>query len=288
MAWQKISLRCTAEHLEVLSNLLEGAGAISLDISSGSEEEVFEHWRGEAPLWQQVSLSALYPPNYNAEGLIKLLEDTGLAHQCSSTVLADQVWEQVWKQHARACLINDKLWICPTSQPAPDGDLPLLWLDPGLAFGTGSHPTTSLCLHWLAELDLQGVRLIDYGCGSGILALAASLLGAGEVVGVDNDPFALQASADNAERNNLQLSVQQTPPEQSADVLIANILPLTLVELAPTLTELVRPGGRLGLSGIMWGQQERVLDAYSGDFVFEPVRDKDEWVLLCGTRVASA
>ena len=183
-----------------------------------------------------------------------------------------------------------RLWICPSWRDPVDKNAVNLMLDPGLAFGTGTHPTTSLCLKWLDGADIQDKRVIDYGCGSGVLGIAAILLGASKMIGVDNDPQALIASKDNAQRNNINdqliaLYLPDQTPNLQADIVIANILALPLIGLAPRLAELTRPNGHIILSGILEEQAEDVLDRYSEWFSMQPVVSDQGWVRLTGQRV---
>lgn len=184
---------------------------------------------------------------------------------------------------------GQRLWICPSWRDVPEPDAVNVMLDPGLAFGTGTHPTTALCLSWLDGLDLQGKTVIDFGCGSGILAIAALKLGAAQAIGIDIDPQAIQASRDNAERNGVsdRLSLylpHEQPADLSADVVVANILAGPLRELAPLISVLPKSGGYLGLSGILASQAESVCEAYEERFTLDPVAEKEEWCRITGVR----
>ena len=184
---------------------------------------------------------------------------------------------------------GQRLWIVPSWHEAPEPDAVNLLLDPGLAFGTGTHPTTALCLEWLDGQQLQDLQVIDFGCGSGILAIGALLLGAERVVGTDIDPQALEASRDNAQRNGLAdarlpLYLPEDMPSEPADVLVANILAGPLVSLAPQLTALVKPGGRIALSGILAEQRDEILTAYDSAFLLDPVAEQDGWIRVSGVR----
>src|SRR5690606_25394554 len=206
--------------------------------------------------------------------------------------IADQDWERSWMDNFKPMRFGRRLWIVPSWHEAPEPDAVNLLLDPGLAFGTGTHPTTALCLEWLDSQGLDGLQVIDFGCGSGILAIAALLLGADRVTGTDIDPQALEASRDNAQRN--QLADERLPlylpadmPAEPADILVANILAGPLVSLAPQLTGLVKPGGRIALSGILAEQTEEILAAYRDAFELDPVADKDGWLRVSGVRGAA-
>ena len=206
--------------------------------------------------------------------------------------LEDQVWERAWIEHFQPMAFGKRLWIYPSWAEVPDDGSVVLRLDPGLAFGTGTHPTTALCLEWLDAQNMQGKTVIDYGCGSGILAIAALLLGAQSAIGYDNDPQALTATKDNAEQNHcaekLQMKLVETKGEtirEQADVVLANILAGPLRELAPLIAPLVKPGGDLVLSGILAEQAEEVMAAYRTlGFGFETPAIREEWVRLVAKR----
>ncbi|HIB21714.1 MAG TPA: 50S ribosomal protein L11 methyltransferase, partial [Rhodospirillales bacterium] len=204
-------------------------------------------------------------------------------------VLADQDWERSWMQDFKAMQFGNRLWICPSWQSPPDSDSINIMLDPGLAFGSGSHATTSMCLQWLAQAPLEGSEVIDYGCGSGVLAIAAALLGANRVYGVDNDPQAIVATLDNSHRNNIDDAVltaclpEALPPLQ-VDILVANILAEPLLQLAEKFSILLKPGGKIVLSGLLPEQADTILNTYDRWFAMDtPVLER-EWVRLSGTR----
>jgi ribosomal protein L11 methyltransferase len=203
--------------------------------------------------------------------------------------IEDQDWERSWMDNFHPMRFGERLWIVPSWHAAPEPDAVNLLLDPGLAFGTGTHPTTSLCLQWLDAQQLQGKTLIDFGCGSGILAIAGLLLGAEHAVGTDIDIQALEASRDNAQRNQVaddrfDLYLPEQMPDTPADVLVANILAGPLVSLAPRLASLVKPGGLLALSGILAEQTDEILQAYRDDFELDPVANQEGWIRVSGRR----
>ena len=211
----------------------------------------------------------------------------GFAHKIEQ--LEDKDWEREWMDNFHPMRFGERLWICPSWRDVPDENAVNVMLDPGLAFGTGTHPTTSLCLQWLDSLDLTGKTVIDFGCGSGILAIAALKLGAAKAIGIDIDPQAIQASRDNAERNGvsdrLELYLPKDQPEEmKADVVVANILAGPLRELAPLISVLPVSGGLLGLSGILASQAESVCDAYADSFTLDPVVEKEEWCRITGRK----
>ena len=186
---------------------------------------------------------------------------------------------------------GERLWVCPSWREVPDENAVTLMLDPGLAFGTGTHPTTALCLQWLDSIDCQDKSIIDYGCGSGILGIAGLLLGADKMVGIDIDPQAVQATQANAERNNIDSSRIEVklPPYESelqADIVVANILAGPLAQLAPTISALVKTGGQLALSGILANQAKEVVEAYQEWFTLESIVEIEDWVRIVGTKHA--
>ena len=262
-----------------------GAQAVTL-VPNDQAAPVLEPAPDATPLWDTLIARGLFADDVDAAGLTASLERKLDPHEQRSMVLkplADQPWERVWLEHFQPVFFGaDKsLCVCPWHhQPTPSGDV--LFMDPGLAFGTGSHATTALCLDQLADSPVSGLSVLDLGCGSGILALAAALRGAGPVIAVDNDPQALTATRENARRNGLALTVASSLAEASGpfDLMVANILSGTLIEYAPQLARVSRPGTRLMLSGILQTQAQAVADAYSEYFAGVEARHRDGWVLL--------
>lgn len=270
--------------------LLEEAGAVSISYLDPGGEPVLEPAPGTSPLWTRVRLVALFsePPaeSLYADLCAALGVETLAGWQFER--LDARCWERAWMDHYHPMRFGERLWVCPTHLAPPEPDAINLRLDPGLAFGTGTHPTTALCLSWLDGLDLRDKTVVDYGCGSGILGIAALLLGARSCVGVDNDPQALEASLENAQRNDVAERLRVCLPEQADDVhgeiLIANILSGVLIELAPRLVMALPPGGRIALSGILERQADDVEAAFSAWIDWEPLRAHEGWVLLHGRR----
>ena len=207
--------------------------------------------------------------------------------------MADREWSRVWEDQFHPLQMGERLWICPSWAPPPNPDAINILLDPGLAFGTGAHPTTAMCLRAL-DADLPpGMRVVDYGCGSGILGIAAMRLGATAVLGVDNDPQAIMASRDNARRNEvldtafpvvLPQDVMVTAWQESADWVVANILAGPLITLAPVLTSLMASTGRLLLAGLLADQAEAIIEAYTPVLMLSVADQQEEWVLLAGAK----
>jgi ribosomal protein L11 methyltransferase len=259
------------------------------------DQPIFEPDLGTTPLWSHTHLLALFEADTDQTALLESLQSIWQGelpeHQIED--IADQDWERSWMEHFQPMRFGQRLWIVPSWHAAPEPHAVNLLLDPGLAFGTGTHPTTALCLEWLDGQELQGQQLIDFGCGSGILAIAALLLGAEQVVGTDIDTQALEASRDNAQRNQLAdarfaLYLPEDMPQQPADVLVANILAGPLVKLAPQLTALVKPGGLIALSGILAEQTDQILAAYQEAFQLDPVAGHDGWIRISGRRRLAA
>ncbi|MGQ4880290.1 50S ribosomal protein L11 methyltransferase [Billgrantia sp. LNSP4103-1] len=302
MPWLQLKARIAPEQAELLEELLLAEGATAITLQDAHDDPVFEPERGTTPLWNETVLTGLYD---DLEGLDAMLERLAAAwaetqpdEPCpliEHELLADRDWEREWMEDFQPLRMGQRLWIVPSWHEPPDPDAVNLRLDPGLAFGTGTHPTTALCLEWLDALaqegGLDGVEVLDVGCGSGILAIAALKLGAAMATGTDIDPQALQASRDNAERNDVAAGeFALCYPEQLAEgrrfpLVVANILAGPLVELAPTIAGHVAPGGRLALSGILERQADAVLDAYrdQGLAMGDP-QAREGWVCLSGQR----
>jgi ribosomal protein L11 methyltransferase len=292
MAWKQLSV-ITHEHTAPdLADFFSELGAVSVTYMDAEDEPVYEPAIGETKIWRNTQVVALFELDAEPE-LIKSLvyqqfDEADLTGWVQEDI-ADQAWERAWMEFYKPMKFADKLWVCPTGQEQHEAGTVCLTLDPGLAFGTGTHPTTALCLEWLACHDLTGKTVIDYGCGSGILAVAAILLGAKEAHAVDIDPQALTATVDNAEKNHVQDRIHTYLPEQfkymSADVVLANILAKPLIDMSDNITNLVIKGGDLVLSGILFEQADSVLDAYQPAICFDPVVQEDDWVRLAGRKV---
>ena len=293
MTWWQFSLNCQASELEQVENLMLGLGALSISLSDAGDEPIYEPLPGDSPVWQESILAATFDGNNDHETLYQQLTSELPEHLASSvklTTLQDQDWDQAYKQHFQPLQCAPDLWIVPGWLEPPDPDATIIQLDPGLAFGTGSHPTTALCLAWLGVSKNQLGNVIDYGCGSGILAIAAIKLGAQKVIAVDIDPQALSACQSNMQVNNIDSEqIQVVAPEEletsATDLLIANILVGPLVNLAPRFANLVRPGGQILLSGILDTQLKDILLAYQPFFKLDPANTREEWICISGTRL---
>ena len=288
----KIRLRTGTEHdelvIEKASSLLTGQGAMSVTYTDAGDNPVYEPLPGETKLWSETIVTGLFDA-----GRIMDFVRSHLAPgtRVTSEILEDKDWVREWMDHFKPMKFGRRLWICPSWCKTPDPEAVNLMLDPGLAFGTGTHPTTAMCLEFLDGETLEGKHVIDFGCGSGILAIAALLLGAKSALGLDIDPQAIKASGENAERNGvrdrlaLRLTGGEAPEEnEKADVLVANILAGPLTELAPDIEKLVKKGGHLALSGILGKQADDVRAVYSQWFDMDEPLIRDDWCRLTGIR----
>jgi ribosomal protein L11 methyltransferase len=307
MPFIQLILPIGAADPEPYEDALLGAGASSITLEDEGDDPVLEPLPGTTPLWPRVRLKALFDSEVDSTQLL-LSVTAALGERLSEPLrearfetLADRAWEREWLKDFKPMRFGNRLWICPGGQrpseppltanrepPTANRSPVVVELDPGLAFGTGTHPTTALCLEWLDAANVAGQRVIDYGCGSGILAIAAARLGASAVSAVDIDPQALIATRDNAERNDvaplIATELVASASLAPADILLANILAGPLESLAPTFASLVRPGGRLVLSGILRNQAESVATTYAAWFDIAPAVTRDDWARLDGVR----
>jgi ribosomal protein L11 methyltransferase len=297
MPFLELSLIVHIEQQPSAEEALDDLGALSITLRDAEaetpdEQAIFEPGVGELPLWPTITLNALFDEQADRRGLSAALGELLPwlePDQITFSEVADQDWERAWMDQFKPMQFGRRLWIYPWNIEPPDDDRSIVVrLDPGLAFGSGTHPTTALCLEWLEGLELSGKTVTDFGCGSGILAIAALKLGALSAVGVDNDPQALLASADNAERNGvvdrLTLFLPAGFKADTADIFIANILAGPLGELAPTFAAAARPGAPFAISGILAGQQDELLQRYAEWFDELQVDLREDWVRISGRR----
>lgn len=288
--WRQLAATVDQSLAEAVSDWFVAQGALSVSLDDAGDQPLFEPPPGETPLWNLTKVTGLYEEEMLPEGLETLVRKVFGAQivQWSESTLDDQVWERAWMEHFQPMQFGKRLWICPSGFEPPEPDAVNILLDPGLAFGTGTHPTTALCLRWLDSLAWRGDTVLDFGCGSGILAVAALRLGASKAIGIDIDPQALTATRDNALKNGVEARLACLEASQSAsevcDVVVANILAGPLVELSPRILNHLKPGGRLALSGILEDQAATVRSAYESTVTFEPDEVLDGWVILKGTR----
>ena len=304
MPFLELTVSCTEADQPRHERALENVGALAVTLADAhadapDEQAIFEPGVGQTPMWGELVLTALFEGGTSEALLLHALAaaDEGIDwSRAQFREVADQDWERAWMDQYEPLKFGERTWIVPWNHDLPEGaDAPgaaVVRLDPGLAFGSGTHPTTALCLQWFDTLAgegvLDGATVLDFGCGSGILALAALKLGAAQAVGVDNDPQALLATDDNASRNGvgerLAVYLPDDEPVAAYPVVVANILASALVALTDTLAARVAPGGRIALSGILDGQQDEVLARYADDFEQLQVEQLDDWIRISGVR----
>jgi ribosomal protein L11 methyltransferase len=289
MAWLQVETNIGTTPPESVETALETIGAVAITLQDAGDHPLLEPKPGETPVWPEIILTALFPEDSSQSEINAALDTCSGNNDTRFSHLADQDWQQRFEEQLEPLQFGQRLWVVPNSTTKLPPDSVAVVLPPGLAFGTGTHPTTAMCLTWLDSLELQGKRVLDYGCGSGILGIAAVKLGATEACLTDIDPQALQASADNAARNGVaeRLNIQQTQKTDNSvrfDILLANILSGTLIELGPTLDALMAPGAKLAITGILSGQADEVTAAWSGWADMKVSGQTRDWVLLTGRK----
>lgn len=293
-AWQELHFTARKDQVQVLEEWLFERGALSVTLEDDADQPLLEPGPGETPLWDVVRVTALYVGDQDITPILGEIPPNLITSASRAPVpVADREWARVWENEFHPLQMGERLWICPSWTPPPDPDAINILLDPGLAFGTGTHPTTAMCLRSM-DADLEsGARVVDYGCGSGILGIAAVRLGATAALGVDNDPQAITASLNNAARNHVpREAFSVVLPEDelvsswrgAATWVVANILAGPLVVLAPVLTSLMTPGGRLLLAGLLADQAEEVIKAYAPTIDLVIADQQEGWVLLSGNK----
>lgn len=291
MPWIQIRINATAKTADKVSNMLLGRGAQAVTFMDAKDVPVYEPMPGETPLWGETEVMGLFDAETDPAPTIAFFQQIfGENVGYKVEQLEDKDWVREWMDHFHPMQFGERLWICPSWRDVPDPEAVNVMLDPGLAFGTGTHPTTALCLQWLDGLDLAGKTVVDFGCGSGILGIAALKLGAARVIGIDIDPQAIQASRDNAERNGVAGQIElYLPAEQPegllADVVVANILAGPLRELAPLIAGLGKPGSLMALSGVLESQAPELETIYGQWFEMDPTAVKEEWCRLSGRKL---
>jgi len=299
MAWTEVSLSVPREQAEQAEQALELQGALAVTLEDQADVPVLEPALGTAPLWPIVQIRGLFEQPADRSTILFGLLASGVIERPECIAwreVAEQNWERAWMDRFAPMQFGQHLWIVPSGMQGPDDPAALqLKLDPGLAFGTGTHPTTALCLEWIDGLDFNGLKVLDFGCGSGVLGIAAALKGAASVCCVDNDPQALLATADNAARNGVSASIQCYLPEHwpagqneiiAYDVILANILAGPLIDLAKPLTACLSQNGHMVLSGILQDQAESVAAAYAASCGPMALQQREEWVRLHGQRIS--
>lgn len=290
MAWIQLHYPCAQTQVDIIEDILLELGANSVTLTDAADEPLFEPPPGAAPLWQQMVVTALFEESVEPQYLLEQLEANlgELPNNIHIETLEDQQWERAWMDNFHPMQFGERLWIVPSWTEAPDPDAVNLRLDPGLAFGTGTHETTSLCLTWLEQQDLVGKTVLDFGCGSGVLGIAALLLGAKEVFACDIDPQAIAATRENAKLNGvadqLHCMLPEELPQQQYAVVVANILAEPLVNLADIILGYCQANAKLGLSGILLDQAQWVRSAYQAKTQLKPDKTLGEWVLVHGEK----
>ncbi|MCH2158367.1 MAG: 50S ribosomal protein L11 methyltransferase [Oleiphilaceae bacterium] len=296
MNWIQVKSEIAPQRIEALEEGLLASGAVSVTMQDGADQPILEPELGTMPVWDDTTLTALFEQDTDMEQALSIAKEV-FHHYLPDTdfpslqvdILENEDWTRKWIENFKPISCGKRLWICPSWCEPPEPDAVNLMLDPGLAFGTGTHPTTFLCLEWLDAQDLKGKTVIDYGCGSGILGIAALLLGASRVIAVDNDPQALIATKDNAERNQLSADaiecyLPDDCPDIHADVLVANILAQPLYSLREHLSGLCKANASIALSGILREQAEDLSQHYGTHFKMQAVNYMDDWSRLSGTK----
>jgi ribosomal protein L11 methyltransferase len=291
--WHELAV--ASHHPEFAEEILLSGGAVSVTMTDASDVPVLEPLPGETPLWPATITTGMFTDDADLDAvranLIELLPD-GPDAVVEMKLVEDRDWVRAWLDHATPLRFGPEgvpgLWICPSGHQVDIADAVVIDLDPGLAFGTGTHPSTAMCMDWLAANDVRGKTVLDYGCGSGVLAIAALKLGASYAIGIDIDPQALTATRDNAESNGVAdrlvcAGIEQAVDE-AVDIVLANILARPLIELAPMLAARTRPGGSIVLAGLLERQADEVREAYAAWFDFAQDATREGWSRLSAKR----
>lgn len=295
MPWLQIRIPTLPAHTDALEDALLLAGCQAVTLIDTDDQPVFEPLRGTTPLWQHTTIQGLFDEGLDAQSLAEQLEQFAQAENIPlqgpvvTEILEDKDWERAWMDNFKPIQCGERLWICPSWLAPPDPGAINLRLDPGLAFGTGTHPTTFLCLQWLDNCVTSDIQVLDYGCGSGILGLAALLLGAQHMDGLDIDPQALDATLSNAQVNGIdtgrvRVMLDETALQPLYDLVVANILAGPLCDLAEQICRRLKVGGNIALSGILSHQADAVESAYQQWIEFTPRTELDGWVRLDGRK----
>ncbi|GJM06695.1 MAG: ribosomal protein L11 methyltransferase [marine bacterium B5-7] len=292
MPWQQLTIPTTAEAAESLEDLLSEWGAVAVTLQDAGDDPILEPGVDATPLWAEAILTALFTLDENLDVVLLQLQQHCTPEafsQITKSLLPDQAWERAWLQDFKPMHFGHDLWVCPSTADTPNDTAKVVWLDPGLAFGSGTHETTSLCLQWLAAHPPVNESIIDFGCGSGILAIAALTLGAKHVLAIDNDPQAIDATLDNATRNTtpahqLTCRLPNDKPLPASPFIVANILAAPLIELAPQLSAALTTNGTLLLSGILAHQADSVVAAYAPQCQLVDKAVAGDWVRLVFSR----
>ncbi|MFT7193916.1 MAG: ribosomal protein L11 methyltransferase [Rheinheimera aquimaris] len=292
MPWIQLRVTTTEEKAEQVSDMLMGWGAQAVSFLDAHDTPIYEPMPGEVIYWTNTVVVGLFDAEHPMDKVVNQLKQVSFFKgepDFKLEQLEDKDWEREWMDNFHPIKFGKRLWVCPSWRDIPDPTAVNVMLDPGLAFGTGTHPTTALCMQWLDATIQPEQTVVDFGCGSGILGIAALKLGANRVIGVDIDPQAIEASTANAKRNSVEGQIElylpkDQPKDFQADVVVANILAGPLAELKDVISAYVKPGGLLALSGILESQAQSVMAAYSDELSFDPIAVQDEWVRLSGCK----
>jgi ribosomal protein L11 methyltransferase len=280
MMWIEVHFQADKTDAEMIEGLLMAYGALSTTMIDAADQPLLEPMPGESPLWDEIVVTGLFEQTADSEQILAYISSKVQPKRSWSSTLADEVWERSWMDHFKPIRMGDRLWVVPSWCEPPEPEHTNLLIDPGLAFGTGNHESTQLCLGWLSRQNLEGARVLDFGCGSGILGIGALKLGASSVHAVDIDPLAVDATNQNAALNNLESKVWSglnsdfdalSPDDrpESFDVICANILAKPLMMLAEFFSEQLPSGGQIVLAGLIVSQQQQVIDAYTPYFILQ-------------------
>jgi ribosomal protein L11 methyltransferase len=291
MIWKQISFEVKKSETDLVSEVLMGLGSVSITYSDALDDAIYEPPVGQTPLWDNVKVNALFSSEVNQKSIETSISDICNIVVIDTVTLKDRVWEEECQKDFPSMRFGKRLWVCPSwdTESILSNDSIVIHMDPGLAFGTGTHQTTSLCLEYLDSNPPKNLRVIDFGCGTGILAIAAVKLGAKSVIAIDNDPQAVLSSKENVAKNKCENTITtihsiNQGSDRKCDLLIANILANPLVELEPLFSDLVHTNGMLLLSGILKEQVDRVVKCYSINFSNIEVANKGEWFRISGKR----
>lgn len=296
MNWIQLKAEIKPEHIEALEEGLLAAGAVAVTMQDGADQPILEPDLGTMPVWDKTTLTALFEQDSDTQRIQQVAEDVFKVYAPNDRfptiqvdILENEDWTRKWIENFKPISCGERLWICPSWCEPPNPDAVNLLLDPGLAFGTGTHPTTFLCLEWLDKQTLKGKTVVDFGCGSGILGIAALLLGAERVIAIDIDPQALTATQDNAKRNHLskeaiECYLPEDCPELKADILIANILAQPLYSLRDHLSSLCKSSAQIALSGILKEQAQDLNVHYQQCFEMNTPEFQEDWSRLTGKK----
>jgi len=295
MAWQELTFEVSPSQVDTLSELLCDAGAASVTYKDNTDTPIYEPAADASDLWASTCVVGLFDAGTDFDAVLALIQQREPFSNLPPyriTDLKEQQWERLWMDEFKPMRFGERLWICPTETTPPEPDALNIMLDPGLAFGTGTHPTTALCLEWIDQNDLDHKTVIDFGCGSGILAIGAAMSGATSIEAIDIDPQALLATNSNAAQNNVASKITTALPNEATaltavDCLLANILANPIMELADYFSTLVKHNGIIVLSGILSEQATQVVSAYDQWFEFQPIAEKEGWVRLVASRNTS-